>query len=552
MSAEEHVFAELTGDFIAECLPLAEAAAEGFVALERAWRQGEHGTELSRRLTGLVHTVKGNSAMMGLGPIQHLAHAIEDLHGALVHTPGRRNRDVVALLVESSGVLVQTVRAAARRPLPGAAAEDVASRVRLAMNGMENGKDAPAEHHGAVPASAADAVEATAETIKVDFRRLDGLLELLGESIVAQSALRETRRRLVARFGLSEEVSDLDGAIGLLEKSTKALERGLMATRVVPIGTVFGRFTRLVRDIGHRSGKSVRLEATGGDTLLDKTIVDRLGEPLVHLLMNAVAHGVEVPAERRKAGKPEEAVIRLEAIAVGDCVRLRVLDDGRGLDRARIMDRARSLGLDLASLQPSDIHQVIFAPGFSTVSEVSEVAGRGVGLDVVARGIHALSGSITVESEPGQGTMFELVLPLTLAVLRALVVDVAGESYAIPLTHVGETIRLDDGEVHQLHHQGMVLWRGSMLAVDDAAALFNAPTPAPAARHYCVVLTAGTRRRGLLVSRLIGHQEIVIKGLDPMLGAPPFVSGTTILGDGRVACILDAVRLTEHRSASAA
>lgn len=325
-----------------------------------------------------------------------------------------------------------------------------------------------------------------------------------------------------------------------------------MATRVIPIGTVFGRFTRLVRDLAHRSGKTVRLEALGGDTLLDKTIVDRLGEPLVHLLMNAVAHGVELPTDRHRTGKAEEAVIRIDAAALGDRVRIRISDDGRGLDSARIAERARALGLDLSGFQPSEIHQVIFAPGFSTATEVSDIAGRGVGLDVVARGIHALSGSIAVESEPGVGTTFELVLPLTLAVVRALVVDVAGEHYAIPLTHVGETIRLDDGEVHRLHDQGMVLWRGSLLAVDDAARLFGAPTTRQNGRHYCVVLTAGARRRGLLVTRLIGHQEIVIKGLDPVLGAPPFVSGTTILGDGKVACILDAVRLTEHRSNASA
>jgi two-component system chemotaxis sensor kinase CheA len=268
----------------------------------------------------------------------------------------------------------------------------------------------------------------------------------------------------------------------------------------------------------------------------------------VHLLTNAVVHGVEPEAERRRLGKPPEATLTLRAATVADRAVVVVSDDGRGLDSGRIADRARALGLEIRSDAPEDIHQLIFAQGVSTADQVTELAGRGVGLDAAAVAIHALGGSIEVRSAPGEGTAFILSLPLTLAIVRSLIVEVDRERFAVPLSHVAETSRVEPATVHEVGGRGVLLWRGSALGVADGGALLGTATRS-AERNYCVVLVAGPRHRALLVDRLIGHQDVVVKGLDPALGRPHLVSGTTILGDGRVACILDAAGVVAREAA---
>jgi two-component system, chemotaxis family, sensor kinase CheA len=330
----------------------------------------------------------------------------------------------------------------------------------------------------------------------------------------------------------------------------KRLETALMQTRMLPVSTVFGRFPRAVRDLAVGEKKRVRLVVEGGDTLLDKTVLDRLGEPLVHLLSNAVVHGVEPEAERLRAGKPGEATLRLGATALADRVVITVSDDGRGLQTDRILAKARAHGLEPQSTEAADVHALIFVPGFSTADRVSHVAGRGVGLDAAACAIHDLGGGIEVASEPGRGTRFTLSLPLTLAIVRSLIVEVDRERYAVPLSHVAETARLEPGALHQVNRQGVIMWRGGAIHVADGGRVLGTGTTRSAPRSYFVVLFAGARRRGLLVDRLVGQQDVVVKGLDPTLGRPDVVSGATILGDGRVACILDAAGIIAQREAA--
>jgi len=320
-----------------------------------------------------------------------------------------------------------------------------------------------------------------------------------------------------------------------------------MQTRLLPIATVFGRFGRAVRDLARDEQKRVRLVTEGDETLLDKTILDRLGEPLVHLLSNAIVHGVEPEAERVAAGKPPEATVWLRATALADRVQITVTDDGRGLDRERILAKAQALGLDVPSTDRDAVHALIFVPGFSTADRVSQVAGRGVGLDAAAAAIHALGGGIEVASERGRGTTFRLSLPLTLAIVRSLIVEIDRERYAVPLSHVAETVRLEAGTLHEINRRGVAMWRGSAIHIADGGQLLGTGVTRTAPRNYFVVLFAGPRRRGLLVDRLMGHQDVVVKGLDPTLGRPDVVSGATILGDGRVACILDAAGIVALR-----
>lgn len=540
--SDENAFAELIHEYVGECLPLAEQAADGFLDVERRWNGGLQVDDLAPRLKGLVHTVKGNSAMMGQSGAAEVAHALEDLFAALLADASLREPATLDLLLDGANLLIELVRGASSGETDTARVASWVEGVRAQLGGQA----APAAMTAPGASSRSTAPGAAIDTVRVDFRRLDALQEIVGEAIIAQSRLRDIQRRMAAHLGFTEETAELDASINAVEKTTQKLEDAVMATRLVPLSGVFGRFARLVRDAAQSSGKQVRLETAGGDTRLDKAIVDRLGEPLVHLITNAVVHGVEREDVRRSRGKPPEAVIRLSAAPVSDGVILTISDDGAGLDADRIADRARALGLEVNSTATDAIYPLIFVPGLSTVDAVSSLAGRGVGLDVVATSLHAMGGSISVESAPGRGTRFILRVPVTLAVVRTLLFEVSDERYAIPLAHVVETVRVEDGDIHEINHRGVVLWRGELLPVVDGAALVGAGAiTGESARKYTVVVNAGNRRRGVLVDRLLGHRSVVAKGLDPALGHTRLVSGTTIMGDGRVTCILDAQRLVE-------
>jgi len=546
MRRDDGVFRELIDDYLVECLPLAERVADGFVELERRRREGASEDGLLASLQGMLHTVKGNSAMMGLAPAQELAHALEDL-SALLGRDGAPESEGggAALLVAGGGLLVEQVRAAAEGGDPGRTAEFVAQVHAFAARTSE--PTVPLGRRGGERRSAPETrPEGAANVVRVDFRRLDAMLEVLGEGLIEHSAVVEAFRRVARRGGAGEEIGDLDRAIVAMEKTMKRLEAVVMETRLLPISTVFGRFPRQLRDIAHSQRKRVRLVVSGGETSLDKAVLDRLGEPLLHLLNNAVVHGIEDPDERLRAGKPEEGTLELSAASQSGRVIIHLTDDGRGLDETKILAEAESLGLDVRSADPARIRALIFLPGFSTAAQVSQLAGRGVGLDVVAGSIRGLGGTIEVESRPGRGVTFVLDLPLTLAVVRSLIVEVDRERYAVPISQVAETVRTEPEAMRQINGRGVTLWRGDLIPVSDGGALLGTGGRPAAPRRFFVVISSGGRRRGVLVDRLMGHQDVVVKGLDRTLGRPEMVSGTTILGDGRVACILDAARILER------
>ena len=544
--SDDNAFADLIQDYIAECLPLAEAVTSAFLALERRWRDGDPDAADVARLKGTLHTLKGNSAMMGLAPMQLVAHVLEDLAAHVLADPAARTELAAALLVEGSGLLTDLVQAAADPGALAGAADEYAAQVRVHLGAGGDTAAAPLRLERRSTERREPGADA-AGTIRVDFRRLDTLLEIFGEAMIERSALLEVHRQLAARYGARAEITDLDRVVTALGATMKRLETALMQTRLLPIARVFSRFGRSVRDLARAEHKRVRLVTEGDDTLLDKTILDRLGEPLVHLVSNAVVHGIEPEAERLAAGKPAEATLSLRATALADRVQITVADDGRGLDTDRIFAKAQALGLELPSTDPTAVQALIFVPGFSTAERVSRVAGRGVGLDAAAAAIHELGGGIEVASEPGRGTAFTLSVPLTLAIVRSLIVEVDRERYAVPLSHVAETVRLEPGTLHEINRRGVAMWRGSAIHVADGGRLLGTESTRTAPRNYFVVLFAGPRRRGVLVDRLVGHQDVVVKGLDPTLGRPDVVSGATILGDGRVACILDVAGIVALR-----
>lgn len=553
MTTEGNAFGELIQDYIIECLPLSEQVGDAFIELERRWQAGDPADDLLASLKGRLHTVKGNSAMMGLDSQQSVAHALEDVCALLHAEPALRDDDVAALLIRGSGLLIELVRTAAQKANPKPATQFV-KQVRTFLDRRRSRKGAtkrPAlllerrRSDRRTHEEGAEAADSSSSVVRVDFRRLDAMLEVLGEGMIEQAAVTELYRGLARKIGVTAELADLDRALTSLQKTLKRLEGILMETRLLPISAVFGRFPRLVRELAQAKQKRVQVVTSGGDIPLDKAVLDRISEPLVHLMTNSVVHGIESSEERARAGKPAEGTLGLRASSESGRVVIRLTDDGRGLDDSKILAKAKSLGLEVPT-DTAQLHSLIFLPGFSTADRVSSLAGRGIGLDVVANTVHELGGTIEVDSRPGLGVTFTLNLPLTLAILRSLIVEVDRERYAVPLSHVAATVRNEPDTIHQVNQKGVALWRGDLIHVSDGGTLLGTGS-ASSFRRFFVVISMGSRRRGILVDRLIGHQDIVVKSLDPTLGRPEVISGTTILGDGKVACILDAARILDQR-----
>lgn len=387
-------------------------------------------------------------------------------------------------------------------------------------------------------------VRGAAATVRVDVERLDNLLNLVGELVIDRTRLVELGRALREQLGEHRLLSELTETTLHLGRVTDELQAEVMKSRMLPIATIFSRFPRVVRDIATRQGKRVDLVIEGQDTEVDRTVIEVIGDPLVHLLRNAIDHGVERPEERAAAGKSAMARVRLSAEHIENSIVIVVEDDGRGIDPARIRARAVERGLlsqeAAARLSDGEVLELIFAPGFSTAEQVSDISGRGVGMDIVRTNVERLGGSVEVFSTLGQGTRFVLRLPLTLAILQALLVQVAGGVYAIPLNAVTETLRVPRRQVQTIRGQEAILLRGRVLPVVRLATVFGWERAEHGRPNLLIVAAhVGERQLGLVVDALLGEQEVVIKALGPVIGEVPGISSAAILGDGTVALIVD-------------
>ncbi|MGH8206651.1 MAG: chemotaxis protein CheA, partial [Steroidobacteraceae bacterium] len=334
-----------------------------------------------------------------------------------------------------------------------------------------------------------------------------------------------------------------------LGRNVRELQESVMRVRMVPINFVFSRFPRMVRDLSQRLGKQVQLKMTGGDTELDKTVLEKIGDPLVHLVRNSIDHGIETPQGRRAGGKSECGALHLHAYHRGSSITVEVSDDGGGLKRERILAKARERGLIGPDERPADesIDNLIFLPGFSTVEKATDISGRGVGMDVVKRNVEALGGGIEVRSVDGQGARFIITLPLTLAIVDGQTVAVADESYIVPLTAIVESLQMRSAQVKQVVGHGEVLsFRGEYLPVVRLERVFRAASahPRDPSAGLIMVVEGEGRRVGLCVDELLGQQQVVVKTLETNYGHVEGIAGATILGNGSVALILDIASLT--------
>lgn len=373
------------------------------------------------------------------------------------------------------------------------------------------------------------------QTVRVDIDRLDNLMNLVGELVMHKGRL--------GQIASNRRIVELNETIEQIDRISTDLQSVVMKVRMVPIEQVFNRFPRMVRDLAKELNKEIEFIMEGKETELDRTVIDEIGDPLIHLLRNAIDHGLESPSVRTQKGKPRIGTIILRARHEGNSVFIEVEDDGAGIQIERVKNKAVAKGIITAKeaeeMTAEQAVDLLFSPGFSTAENITDVSGRGVGLDVVKSKIESLNGEIQVDSKPGQGTKFVVKLPLTLAIIQALMVAVRDEIYAIPLSTVNETTMLSSEDIRLIQNQEVIVLRGNVLPLYRLDSLLEVPGETQSDESYVVVVHKGNKQIGLVVDRLIGQQEIVIKSLGKVLAGTPGIAGAIVAGDGNVRLILD-------------
>jgi two-component system, chemotaxis family, sensor kinase CheA len=497
------------------------------------------------RLFRAVHTMKGMGAAMGYTSVGELSHELETLldklrNGALVVT-----RPIIDTLFSGVDALEQAVDLATGAAPQQLDVKDIMARIRAASS--EETAQTFTSEFAIVPvdkkalspsAPASQAPQKTSRHIRIDAKRLDTLMNVVGELVIARDRIQKIAEQL--------------GDESLLEATLRAsqilanLQNEIMTSRMVPVWQIFERFPRVVRDTARSLGKEVDFKIEGREIELDRSMLDEMGEPVLHLLRNSLDHGVETPDDREKAGKPRVATLILTAERDRATVLIRVTDDGRGIDQSRVLPRAKKLGLveqGTTKLSEQELVSIISRPGFSTAEKVTEISGRGVGFDIVATRVRALGGSLEVHTDAGLGTSVSMRLPLTLAISRALLARVDKEVYAIPLTHVLETFSLSQPMLLESKGRQVVAIRDDLFTAIWLRERVGLPAAATAASGQVVLIELAERRAALIVDEFIGQQEIVVKQFDGVNASKTLFSGATILGDGSPALIVDASSL---------
>jgi two-component system chemotaxis sensor kinase CheA len=395
----------------------------------------------------------------------------------------------------------------------------------------------------------------TIPTLRVDSQRVDKILNLVGELVIGRSMINQVLVELLERYRKDELVKRLGEANAFMEKTLSLLQKNVMKIRMLPIAQIFRKFPRVVRDLSREKGKEVRLEIRGEKTDLDKSILDALGEPLLHLVRNAVDHGIEPADEREKKGKSRGGIITLSACHEGNQIVITVMDDGAGIDPDRLRKKAVEHGVrtsaDAARLSDAEALNLIFLPGFSTAERVTDISGRGLGMDIVRTIVESLKGRINVQSEPGAGTTFTLKLPLTLAIIRAMLFSVDGRLFAFPMTSVEKIIRMKDANVQTVSGRTVLRFRDRVVGLFPLRDLLTFPGDGPvlAAQKSVIVVAHGGAFSAFIVDRILGQQELVIKVLENYWDTIKYTAGASILGNGKVVLILDVPALVASEKA---
>ena len=545
---------DIAADFIVEAQEILDRLGEQLVSLEQAPDEAD---QLNAVFRGF-HTLKGGAGFLAIKPMVELCHAAEETlgmarSGQAVLQPhhfdaAQQSLDYLQAMLDAmgSGAPVPHAPAAliaqfdAKSGPP--AIKAVPKPAAAAAPAHDNGHAAAAPGTKPVPKAAAKGADAE-QTVRVDTKRLDAIVNLIGELVLSRNRLKTLRTRL--------RDEELDRAVSVLDIATARLQTAVMRTRMQPVSKVFSRFPKVARDVARTLSKEVELELIGAETELDRNLVEALADPLVHLVRNAIDHGIELPALREATGKPRSGHVRLSAQQEGDYVSIEIQDDGAGIDPERLREIARNKGLidaeAAARLSTDECLHLIFMPGFSTKAEVTDISGRGVGMDVVQSRIRELSGQIQIQSELGRGSRFMIRVPLTLAILPTLLVQAGEAVYALPLARVVEVLHAPQTSLGWFDGRAVLDRRSHTLPLIDLRRWLGVPAEQPPLLTV-VLLQAGETRFGLVVDQVRGREEVVIKPLPRALRGLPGYSGATLIGDGRMALILDVdgLRSSDH------
>jgi two-component system chemotaxis sensor kinase CheA len=513
---------------------------EGLDLMEQALVQMESSPsdlELLHNIFRVAHTIKGNATSLELSELAGFAHVVEDLLDVFREQQALPSADLVSLLLKAVDELRAMVANAATGPREltagqGNLRKEIAREVEKRSKRVVAASGVLEESSAAVKADMLPG--ASHRTLRADVDKLDHMLNLTGEIVIAQGRLRQMIEKLGTEQGRA-----------LLEMHREAerlymdLQSEVMGIRMVPIGPLFRQFVRSVRDLARSHGKLARLEMVGGDVEVDTTVLEQLKDPLLHLVRNAVDHGLEKPALRESQGKNACGLIRLTAAHSGGNIVVKLEDDGAGFDRARILDKAKRLGLlsGKEEIRDQDLYDLVFQAGFSTTDAVTDLSGRGVGLDVVRRNIDILRGTVEISSTAGKGTAITMRLPLTLAIIEGFSVRVGTETFVVPLEHVTECTELP-AEQRNSEASGILSLRGTALPYVRLRRAFGLSGEAPA-RENIVVVKMNEFHAGIAVDELLGGMQTVVKPLGRAFRGVRGIAGSTVLGDGRVGLIID-------------
>jgi len=595
---------ELLEGFLAETTELLEKLDDDLIALEKA----SDDPELMNRIFRSIHTVKGASSFLGFDLLVRVTHKTEDVLNRLRKGELFLTSEIMDVVLEATDLvktLVADIKAGeivdreidetinklipflteqppAKQPVvettpaptepAGSESQPVLSPETPAANPVTpepqpapamppvTARPAPEVKKPIPPKSGEKGGDDLSDntTVRVDVKRLDDLMNQVGELVLERNRMSQLNQDL--QGGTSDQVL-FGEEFGKLAKRmsfvTSELQMQVLKMRMIPVEKVFKKFPRIVRSLARDLGKEVDLQIFGEETELDRSVVDEIGDPLIHLIRNAMDHGLETPDDRLAAGKARTGTLVLAAVHEGNSIIISIKDDGRGIDTERVGRKAIEKGLitedQLAAMSQREMFDLIFLPGFSTKDQASDLSGRGVGMDVVKTNIKKLNGLIEIRSEKGMGSEFILRLPLTLAIIQSLLVEVESEIYSIPLASVLETLRVDQREFHVIGGQEVLKLRDMVLPLVRLEQVFNVKRCHEQDNFcYIVVIGSADKRVGLVVTRLVGQQEVAIKSLGKYLANVTGIAGSTILGDGRVALIVDPVGMVDGGEGAAA
>lgn len=569
-------------DFLVEADELINSLDENLVTLESQ----PDNIDLLNEIFRAAHTIKGASSFLGLDQVTTLTHKMEDILNKLRRSEMVVTAEIMDILLQSLDILKQLIENVRNGDLSELDLKDIYAGLDAVLQEESGEQPAPSddtESQGEVPgevdavadepehgfeiqdeheedpdsqASAKKQVQPQVhaktvreQTIRVDVERLDTLMNMMGELVLGRNSVVQSVNDLLVDHEGDYNLEQLSQATNSINFITTELQMAVMKMRMQPVGKVFKKFPRLVRDLARDLKKEINLEIYGETTELDRSVIEEIGDPLVHIIRNSCDHGIESPEERETSGKPRMGTVRLEAAQEGSNIVITIKDDGKGLDvdviRTKAVERKLISAADAAKLSNKEVFRFIFEAGFSTAQQVTDVSGRGVGMDVVRTNIEKLSGFVDIESTKGEGTTLSIKLPLTLAIIQGLLVESDNDVYILPLSSVHETVKTETTDVYYINQRPVFRLREEIIPIVNLNDTLKGQSSrlTMTEKKYIVVVGLAEKKLGIMIDNFLGQEEVVIKSMGSYLGSTDGVAGATILGDGRIRLIVDIIGL---------